>query len=90
MCTTIQPTNMGACDDDLGQRLVDSTVRALELFSIHLGSSLGLYTTREEIEYFAGALESILSDGPRGKYVQNRSLGEYAPEGFDFDFDGAL
>ena len=48
MCTTIQTVNPTPCEDDLGQRLVDSTVRTLELYSIHLGVRLGLYTTLAE------------------------------------------
>ncbi|MCP3917221.1 MAG: methyltransferase domain-containing protein [bacterium] len=48
MCTTIQPTNPAVLQGDLGQRLVDSTVRTLELYSIHLGVRLGLYAALVE------------------------------------------
>jgi selenocysteine lyase/cysteine desulfurase len=48
--------------------------------------SFGLYNTREEIDYLIKALQEILSNGPKGRYILNRSTGEYKPEGFEFDW----
>lgn len=51
--------------------------------------SLGLYNTLEDIEYLAGAIETIHRNGPRAAYHVVRETGEYLPEGFSFDFDHA-
>jgi selenocysteine lyase/cysteine desulfurase len=42
--------------------------------------SLGLYNTRQEVDYFADALRDLLDRGPRERYVLDRPTGEYIPE----------
>ena len=42
--------------------------------------SLGLGSTREEIDLFADALRSIAADGPRWTYVVNPHTDEYEPD----------
>ena len=42
--------------------------------------SLGLYNTRQEIDYVAEAIRSVLDRGPRERYVLDRPTGEYIPE----------
>jgi cysteine desulfurase / selenocysteine lyase len=52
--------------------------------------SLGLYNTNEDVEYLATALETIHSEGPRGKYRQEPTTGDFVPDGFSYDMDGAI
>jgi selenocysteine lyase/cysteine desulfurase len=49
--------------------------------------SLGIYNTAEEIEYFAEAVEKIITDGPQGRYYFDQRSNLYVPEGFSYDFD---
>ncbi len=41
--------------------------------------SIGMYNTAEEIAYAADALERIVREGPRERYRQERTTGEYVP-----------
>jgi selenocysteine lyase/cysteine desulfurase len=41
--------------------------------------SIGLATTRKEIDYMADALEEIANNGPRWQYGQRPDTGEYVP-----------
>ncbi|MHC5033480.1 MAG: aminotransferase class V-fold PLP-dependent enzyme [Planctomycetota bacterium] len=52
--------------------------------------SLGVYNTRDEIDYLAEALAQILKDGPRAKYVLDPDNMDYVPEGHDADYDHYL
>lgn len=52
--------------------------------------SLGLYNTREEIDYFIKALTDIQKNGPKVKYIQHAGSGQYSPEGFDIDMDAYI
>ncbi|MFH0944445.1 MAG: aminotransferase class V-fold PLP-dependent enzyme [Planctomycetota bacterium] len=45
--------------------------------------SLALYNTEEEVEYLARAIESIVANGVRREYRQDRRTGEYLPVGVD-------
>jgi selenocysteine lyase/cysteine desulfurase len=49
--------------------------------------SLGLYNTRDEIDYLAEALRSIVSDGPKAHYVLHPEYRDYVPEGWEADLD---
>ncbi len=42
--------------------------------------SIGLGTTRADIDYFVAALESVLRDGPRWRYRVLGTSGEYVPD----------
>jgi selenocysteine lyase/cysteine desulfurase len=42
--------------------------------------SLGLYNTRQEVDYVAEAVRDLLDRGPRERYVLDRPTGEYIPE----------
>ena len=42
--------------------------------------SLGLGSTVEDIDAFAGALASIAADGPRWTYAVNAATDEYEPD----------
>ncbi|MGD0999682.1 MAG: aminotransferase class V-fold PLP-dependent enzyme [Candidatus Brocadiia bacterium] len=42
--------------------------------------SLGLYNTRQEVDYVAEAVRDLLDRGPRERYVFDRRTGEYTPE----------
>jgi selenocysteine lyase/cysteine desulfurase len=52
--------------------------------------SFGVYNTAEDVEYLAQALREIVTRGPRGRYALDASTGQYAPEGFSYDFDSLL
>ena len=43
--------------------------------------SLAIYNTPEEVAYVAGALRSLIEEGPRARYVMDSNTGEYLPEG---------
>lgn len=45
--------------------------------------SFGIYNTIEEVEYLGFALNEIMKNGPRFKYIINHKEGEYYPEGLD-------
>jgi selenocysteine lyase/cysteine desulfurase len=47
--------------------------------------SFGLYNTREEVDRFIDALDCILCNEYKGRYVQTRATGEYKPEGWSLD-----
>lgn len=49
--------------------------------------SFGLYNTHEEVEYLIDALQHIAKGDYRGQYVQDKATGEYAPFGWQPDFD---
>jgi len=42
--------------------------------------SLGIYNTAEEVDYLIEALNSILTDGPRARYVLDRQHMDYVPD----------
>lgn len=44
-------------------------------------ASLGLHNTESDIDQLVEAVRLIATEGPRARYVLNRSLGEYSPEG---------
>jgi len=52
--------------------------------------SLGLYNTAEEIEYFAEAVEKIVTYGSQGRYSFDKRTHLYVPEKFSFDFDSVF
>ena len=52
--------------------------------------SLGIYNTREDIDYLTEAFRSIVTDGPRARYVLHPTHRDYVPEDWDFDFDSYL
>lgn len=41
--------------------------------------SMGLYNTREEIDYAAEAVRQLLDNGPKARYFEDRATGEYIP-----------
>jgi len=49
--------------------------------------SLAMYNTAEEIEYLAEALKSILSRGPRARYVLDKRYLDYVPDTLPAQFD---
>jgi len=49
--------------------------------------SLGIYNTRQEIDYLADALRSILTAGPQARYALDPQYQDYVPEGWDVDYD---
>jgi cysteine desulfurase / selenocysteine lyase len=48
--------------------------------------SFGLYNTQAEIDYLAGALDSIVRHGPQATYCLDTATESYSPAGFRFDF----
>jgi hypothetical protein len=50
-------------------------------------ASFGLYNTTEEIDTFVDALNCIVKGEYRGEYVQDVESGEYAPKGWQPDFE---
>ncbi len=50
-------------------------------------ASFGLYNTIEDVDALADALEAIVDGKHQGNYVQDKSTGEYAPEGWIPQFD---
>jgi len=49
--------------------------------------SLGVYNTEEEVDYFLQALQSILRDGPRARYVLDARYHDYTPDPPAFRLD---
>lgn len=49
--------------------------------------SFGLYNSSEEIKVLVDALTAIANSNYRGRYIQNRSSGEYYPSGWQPQFD---
>jgi len=52
--------------------------------------SLGMYNTRDEIDYLADALRSVLTHGPKARYVLHPVHKDYVPEGWHVDYDDYL
>jgi selenocysteine lyase/cysteine desulfurase len=50
-------------------------------------ASFGLYNTTDEIDTFVDALNCIVKGEYRGEYVQDVESGEYAPKGWQPDFE---
>jgi len=48
--------------------------------------SFGIYNTKDEIDRFLGMIRKIASGDYSPNYVLNKEKGEYAPEGFELDF----
>jgi selenocysteine lyase/cysteine desulfurase len=49
--------------------------------------SFGLYNTRDEVDRFLEALAVVAAGRQRGHYAQDRTSGEYRPEGWAPDFE---
>jgi hypothetical protein len=49
--------------------------------------SFGLYNTLDEIDTLIEALNRIARGEYSGQYIQEKSLGEYHPVGWDPDFE---
>ncbi|MHB1482136.1 MAG: aminotransferase class V-fold PLP-dependent enzyme, partial [Bellilinea sp.] len=49
--------------------------------------SFGLYNNFLDIDRLISALEKIRSGSYHGKYLQNKSTGEFIPEGWSIEFD---
>lgn len=70
----------------VGEAEVRALIRKAEL-NDHSGFpglvriSLGMYNTRQEVDYVAAAIADILERGPGERYALDRSSGEYVPEG---------
>ena len=43
-------------------------------------ASLGIYNTADEVDYLVEALQSILTDGPRARYVRDEQYMDYVPD----------
>ena len=68
-------------DDAEAHRLIDGArAGAHERLPGAARMSLGLGSTREDVDAFADALERIAADGPRWTYAVNGSTDEYEPE----------
>lgn len=50
-------------------------------------ASFGLYNTKDEVDAFVAALSDIVKGSFQGVYVQDKSSGEYHPQGWSPDFD---
>jgi cysteine desulfurase/selenocysteine lyase len=50
-------------------------------------ASFGLYNTRQEVDVLIDALQRISIGDYKGKYVQDKSTGEYSPMSWQADFD---
>jgi selenocysteine lyase/cysteine desulfurase len=48
--------------------------------------SLALYNTEDDVARLVEALTAITRQGPRGRYRMDEKSGQYAPEGFAFEF----
>jgi cysteine desulfurase/selenocysteine lyase len=52
--------------------------------------SFGLYNTLDEVDQFLAALSVVASGRQTGHYIQDRSTGEFRPEGWAPDFEGVF
>lgn len=50
-------------------------------------TSFGLYNTLDEIDYLVEALTKIVRGEYNGKYIQDRTTGEYQPVGYEPNFE---
>ncbi len=50
-------------------------------------ASFGLYNTIEDIDALVDALKRIVAGGYEGEYIQDKSSGEYIPQGWSPDFE---
>jgi len=49
--------------------------------------SFGFYNTVDEVDFFISALHKISAGNYQGKYLQEKSTGEYSPVGWQPEFD---
>jgi selenocysteine lyase/cysteine desulfurase len=72
---------------DMG-RVVDALVQGRHATAPGLvRASCALYNTPEEVDYLAEALERLVADGPRQRYVLHPEYGDYVPEGAPFHLE---
>ena len=50
-------------------------------------ASFGLYNTTEDIDALVDALKRIVAGNFDGEYIQNKSSGEFIPQGWSPDFE---
>jgi hypothetical protein len=53
-------------------------------------ASFGLYNTKQDVDRLVEALLCISNGDYAGEYVQERSSGEYHPQGWEPDLDRVL
>jgi hypothetical protein len=52
--------------------------------------SFGLYNTIDEVDRFLEALAAVAAGNQHGHYRQDSATGEYRPDGWAPDFEGAF
>ncbi|MFO8006352.1 MAG: aminotransferase class V-fold PLP-dependent enzyme [Candidatus Brocadiia bacterium] len=78
---------LGIPPRDMG-RVVDALVEGRHAAAPGLvRASCAVYNTPEEVDYLAEALERLIADGPRQRYVLHPEYGDYVPEGVPFQLE---